>query len=1632
MVADLPGVSAIITNWNYAPYLAAAIDSVLGQTLPVHQCIVVDDGSTDGSRAIIKGYGKRITPLFRANGGQAAAFNSGFAVATGDIILFLDADDVLKPEAVATIVTAWHDDLAGISFGMEVIDRRGHASGLLPVQTRDIDNRPLLTEVGAFTFMPTSGNAFARRVVGAAFPMPETRWKISADAYLLRVAALAGRILPLLHVLAQYRVHEANNYYRVGAAKLWANRRDLRDIVDLARFFSSNSMAAGNLGLSKGERLAWQTAALRFGVILVQLGDRSVDLGEDLRRMAKMVMGMPAPLWARLATSAGLLLASAGWWRNRGRITWLQPRQDRPRWLESLALLCGRSRVWDPLRPDRRPRWRSPTPVGRVLATDLDPEADEALSGDISRPRFNGAPVIGGNKAYLDIELAPTPLPLSVEIGLVTRGDPALTIGVDASVDGELMEQTSVTGEGTVVVPLPRNTAAWGGAVRIHLRTRAHDSPWARFRPGYWLSVPTRLAVATVAVKPLAGALDPPAALPQRPLPATMYVEQNSEGWRHLDAGAIEMRGRAATLRFAGIDRGASLMVVINPGKEQPAGWMHIDENGARLFEGRWDGAGRITLELPPRPLDEYWLSAVEFRFSPDDPLEGRKPIISTVDFLAEGPEPARHPRSGGKGPLLNAGQQLTLFETTPGAKALGPQFTIDNEGSASLSGLGEIEFRIVPGTVDAQLQLDISQPFGASAGKVQVITVLSDDAVLAQVGLNGSTTLAVPLDPLVRRGKTALKLSLVSVYLELSTLSDPTLQTDIPAPAPLLLNAMELEGQRPPVLPGHLRPAPGSSIDGLLSTVRETLGGALAGQQPAELLRTRLVAMFEGSDLRAMLSMLADRDAVTRLAALGKATGPPEEGDVAFSCVSRLREATELPQDRADAVRHVMLALLTLPASAVPALADLAAIPAPFHWYPEAIAAYLGDDPALLTDVDNSGYEAFLTRLVASIDAGLTRPPGTPQFVLAVATLKALRPHYLLFGAGNCKPLLQSLGRAIERHLVLSGRTLARAFLPAPRTGPRRVGVMLRTDRAGPEGMIVSAMLRGLDPDQFTPVLILLEREPDSAGSLAVTCETIELCDLGVDAAVARIREARLDIFVLGSFFIGLDNLAAIVAHKLAPVQLATTAISPVTTGLSSFDAMISSPLLDAEAAGDYVEPLLLAEGQIQGFDRPLPDSGGQLPDLTRRLLGLPLDTVIFASGAMMRKIGEPLMTAWARILAHTPDSVLVLYPFAANWDLDYAPARFRQWAVGVLARFGVAPDRLIIRTNLGAEDVSRLLAVSDVYLDSFPYAGATTVTEALDVGLPVVALKGGHQRGRQGSAWLQAWGMQADAAPSVDTYVRRAVKLGTDVHLYDDRRRRIRAVSPPPHRDLAALGRTLGDALIAADGGEKAPIARRQTTYRYLFHHMPKAAGTSSRKVLRQWFSKLHPDYRPGWQKHDLQTPVDLKTVGPGELVLGHFELPVLRISRRYPEIYNGGDWRMFSIVREPLDMALSNYFFEHHRRADDPAFRPISLSASLRRTNKSAYCLHFNCNEKNWREVLNHYWFIGTMERLEESLGYIARELDRPMVDIPWENTTPRPMEPDVEDVRAYLRLNELDYEIYNEICRRLEKRLTEQGA
>lgn len=92
-----PLVSVIIPVYNRADKICAAVDSVLGQSYPNIELIVVDDGSTDNTAEVLKKYGSRVKVLRRENNGPAAARNHGASASKGEIIAFLDSDDVYLP-----------------------------------------------------------------------------------------------------------------------------------------------------------------------------------------------------------------------------------------------------------------------------------------------------------------------------------------------------------------------------------------------------------------------------------------------------------------------------------------------------------------------------------------------------------------------------------------------------------------------------------------------------------------------------------------------------------------------------------------------------------------------------------------------------------------------------------------------------------------------------------------------------------------------------------------------------------------------------------------------------------------------------------------------------------------------------------------------------------------------------------------------------------------------------------------------------------------------------------------------------------------------------------------------------------------------------------------------------------------------------------------------------------------------------------------------------------------------------------------------------------------------------------------------------------------------------------------------
>ena len=236
-----PLISIIIDNYNYARFLAEAIESALGQTYENKEVIVVDDGSTDASRDVIRAFGDQIIPVFKENGGQGSAFNAGFAVSRGDIVLFLDSDDLLYPTAAARVAATYEEAWTKVQFRLRLCD--GDSRPLAdthPLQKEAMPNGDLSEDLlwrGKYTSPPTSGNAFKRSFLDTIMPMPEAPYRSGADGgYLVPLAALHGKIRSIDAELGMYRIHGNNGFFLHASTikaidKKWLGRNVTRDIL---------------------------------------------------------------------------------------------------------------------------------------------------------------------------------------------------------------------------------------------------------------------------------------------------------------------------------------------------------------------------------------------------------------------------------------------------------------------------------------------------------------------------------------------------------------------------------------------------------------------------------------------------------------------------------------------------------------------------------------------------------------------------------------------------------------------------------------------------------------------------------------------------------------------------------------------------------------------------------------------------------------------------------------------------------------------------------------------------------------------------------------------------------------------------------------------------------------------------------------------------------------------------------------------------------------------------------------------------------------------------------------------------------------------------------------------------------
>nr|WP_255569774.1 hypothetical protein [Actibacterium sp. 188UL27-1] len=399
--------------------------------------------------------------------------------------------------------------------------------------------------------------------------------------------------------------------------------------------------------------------------------------------------------------------------------------------------------------------------------------------------------------------------------------------------------------------------------------------------------------------------------------------------------------------------------------------------------------------------------------------------------------------------------------------------------------------------------------------------------------------------------------------------------------------------------------------------------------------------------------------------------------------------------------------------------------------------------------------------------------------------------------------------------------------------------------------------------------------------------------------------------------------------------------------------------------------------------------------------------------SWAPVAQIGGPLLTAWLQILADHDMALLVLHPFDQDQKLGPGSDRFEQRLQRACIAAGVPRDRILVFPPLTDAEALGVLSLGDVYLDSFPLSDPATVA-ALQAGLPVVAMAGQTARGHLGAGWLADHGLDALIAGSVDDYRR----IAGDLIATAERRAALRQTlndvrARPEDRD------GLVDHLMNQGAGPAvAP--------RYLFHHMPKTGGTTVRKMFGTWFHMVG-DYRAPWATV-LPLRMDLDQIAPHQMLCGHFASDLMPLNQKYPETLDPQRWRRVTFVRSPLETALSIHAFENKRRVlFDPDFEVQELGPFLR-NSMGPFLQHFECGVDDWQAALDRYWFIGTLERLPECMAYLGRHFGKaPPAFVPHENQTTRLEQPDPEDIAAFKRRNAVEFEMYDEICARLDRRL-----
>lgn len=280
-VKSVPQVSVIIPTYNREKFVVKAIDSVLNQTFNHYEIIIVDDGSTDGTRKALEAYSNKIRYVYQENAGVSSARNAGIKEAQGEWVAFLDSDDEWTKDYLPTQmaqIRQYPHAVAHITNGVTIMPR-GERSNLF-IETKLLGRfkskqclvleKPMSVIIKHTPWFTPS--FIVRRDVLLKAGLFNTELSIAEDLDVIARVALGGpftfcrkelvevyrRNEPIENLVAQSvkrGIYTCNAFGKVYANLLSSSELTWMEKVTIARALSSNRRALGNVLVMAGRKV---------------------------------------------------------------------------------------------------------------------------------------------------------------------------------------------------------------------------------------------------------------------------------------------------------------------------------------------------------------------------------------------------------------------------------------------------------------------------------------------------------------------------------------------------------------------------------------------------------------------------------------------------------------------------------------------------------------------------------------------------------------------------------------------------------------------------------------------------------------------------------------------------------------------------------------------------------------------------------------------------------------------------------------------------------------------------------------------------------------------------------------------------------------------------------------------------------------------------------------------------------------------------------------------------------------------------------------------------------------------------------------------------------------------------------